>query len=695
MASNTGGLYPHLLAPLDLGFTTLKNRVLMGSMHTGLEEAKNGTERLAAYFGERAKGDVALMVTGGIAPNLVGRVAPFAGQLSFSWQVKHHLKVTETVHQHGSKIALQILHSGRYGFHPFCVSASNSKSPISPFKPWALPGWAVRKTIKDYANCAYLAQQGGYDGVEIMGSEGYLINQFIAARTNKRQDQFGGIYQNRIKMAVDIVGETRKKVGPNFIIIFRLSMLDLVEQGSDFNEIVQLAKLLEREGVTLINTGIGWHEARVPTIATLVPRGAFSWVTKRLRPHVKVPLITTNRINDPQVAEDILAQGYADMVSMARPLLADPHFVAKAKAGKANEINTCIACNQACLDHVFENKEASCLVNPYAARETVLIKSPAQKKKRIHVVGAGPAGLSFAIEAKDRGHHVEIFDGKSSVGGQFNLAKKIPGKEEFFESLRYFEARLRALGVPIHLNQKIGKKEIMEWKQSGVDQVIMATGILPRKPSIPGVDHPKVLSYLDVLEKEVSVGKKVAIIGAGGIGFDVAQFLVEPRSKEEREKIVKEALSLNQERIGQYMHHWGITQDENVRGGFSGVPKTLDCERQIYLLQRKAQRVGSNLGKTTGWAHRSFLTRKKVEMMSGIEYQKIDDQGLHIVYDGKTKVLPVDHIIICTGQESHRELEQDLREVGVPFKIIGGAREARELDAKAAICEGVELALSI
>lgn len=669
--------YEKLLSPLDLGFTTLKNRVLMGSMHTGLEEEKQSAEKLSAFYAERARGGVGLIVTGGIAPNFWGRLSPFASQLSFFWQVSHHKKVTDAVHQAGGKIALQILHAGRYAYHPLSVAPSRIKAPITPFTPRALTNWGVKKTIKDYVNCAKLAQKAGYDGIEIMGSEGYLINQFIVAKTNKRKDQWGGSYENRIRFPLEIVRQTRKAVGQNFIIIFRLSMLDLIDGGSSWAEVVQLAKELEKAGVTILNTGIGWHEARVPTIATKVPRAAFTWVTEKMKKEVKIPLVTTNRINTPEVAEDILKNNQADMVSMARPLLADPDFVNKAAQGKADEINTCIACNQACLDHIFSQKRASCLVNPRACYETELNYLPTNQPKRIAIVGAGPAGLSAATVLKQRGHHVEIFEASANLGGQLNIAKEIPGKEEFYETIRYYHQLVSKLQIVTHLNHRATVEDLKSF-----EHVILATGILPRKPNIPGIEHSKVLTYLDVIKDKKTVGSSVAIIGAGGIGFDVAEYLT----------YEKPSLTLNKE---QWLKEWGVDQSLQNPGGLLKEINHSQSPRQVYLLQRKEGKVGAGLGKTTGWIHRESLKHKKVKMMSQVQYDKIDDQGLHITVQGKSSVLNVDHVIICAGQESNRELFNQLEKENKNVHLIGGADFATELDAKRAISQGARLAAQI
>ncbi|MFQ2443951.1 FAD-dependent oxidoreductase [Aeromonas caviae] len=672
--------YPTLLTPLDLGFTRLRNRVLMGSMHTGLEEEKGGFDKLAAFYGERARGGVGLIVTGGIAPNLRGRLVPHGTQLSFPWQVAKHRKVTEAVHREGGKIALQILHAGRYAYHPFSLAPSALKAPISPFKPRAMSERQIRGTIRDFATTAALARSAGYDGVEVMGSEGYLINQFICERTNKRTDGWGGSFDNRMRFPVEIVRAIRERVGTDFIIIFRLSMLDLVEQGSSLEEVIALGRALEQVGVTLINTGIGWHEARIPTIATSVPRGAFSWVTAELKKHLKVPLITTNRINTPEVAERILAGGEADMVSMARPFLADPEFVIKAAEDRADEINTCIACNQACLDHVFKQKRASCLVNPRACFETELTFGRVPQPKKLAVVGAGPAGLAFACYAAERGHQVSLFDQASEIGGQFNFAKQIPGKEEFHETLRYFARRLEKCGVELYLGQRQSAESLLG---GGFDEVILATGIRPRTPNIPGIEHPKVLSYLDVLRDHKPVGEKVAVIGAGGIGFDVAEYLVEKRAEGEAVQ-----------QRDHWLKEWGIDRQLGERGGL--IKPEIDApERQIWLLQRKESKVGDGLGKTTGWIHRTVLKNRRVQMLSGVQYLRIDDQGLHIQVGEAKQCLPVDQVIVCAGQEPLKELQAGLQAAGKPVHIIGGADVAAELDAKRAIRQGAELAAVI
>jgi 2,4-dienoyl-CoA reductase (NADPH2) len=669
--------YPHLLAPLDLGFTTLRNRTLMGSMHTGLEEEKNGFERMAAFYGERARGGVGLIVTGGFAPNLAGRVYHFGSQLSFSWQVGKHRLITDAVHAEGGKIALQILHTGRYGYHPLNVAPSKLRAPINRFTPRALTRWGIRKTIGDYARCAQLAQKAGYDGVEIMGSEGYLINQFIAPQTNRRSDEWGGSFANRIRFAVEIVSATRAKVGPNFIIIFRLSMLDLVEGGSTWDEVVELATAIEAAGATIINTGIGWHEARIPTIATMVPRAAFAWVTKRLKGAVRIPLITTNRINTPEVAEEVLASGCADMVSMARPFLADADFVVKAAADKADEINTCIACNQACLDHIFAGRLTSCLVNPRACHETELVIEKVKTPKKVAVVGAGPAGMACATTAAERGHQVTLFDAADRIGGQFNIAKRIPGKEDFNETLRYFGRRIQTSGVTLKLNQRADAAAL---KAGGFDHVVLATGIVPRQPPIPGIESDKVASYLDIIEGRKEAGETVAIIGAGGIGFDVGEFLThahDDRSEAER-----------------FNDEWGIDPGYANRGGLKA-PVDETAPRRVFLLQRKSSKVGDGLAKTTGWIRRTLLKKRGVQMIGGVTYELIDDAGLHITVDGEPKTLAVDTIVICAGQEPRRDLQAPLQAAGIPLSLIGGADVAAELDAKRAIDQGTRLAASL
>jgi 2,4-dienoyl-CoA reductase (NADPH2) len=671
-------LYPHLLSPLDLGFTVLKNRALMGSMHTGLEEEKDGFERMAAYFAERARGGVGLIVTGGIAPNRAGWVSPFSAKLSTRGEMRRHQLIPAAVHAEGGKICLQILHAGRYGYHPLALAPSAIKSPISPFKPWALSRGGVERTIRAFVRTAALAQEAGYDGVEIMGSEGYLINQFIVAKTNKRKDQWGGPYEQRIRFPLEIVRRTRAAVGRDFIIIYRLSMLDLVEGGSTWEEVELLAREIERAGATIINTGIGWHEARVPTIATMVPRGGFSWVTQRLMGKVSIPLIATNRINTPDKAEAILAAGQADMVSMARPFLADAEFMNKAAEKRADEINTCIACNQACLDHVFERKPASCLVNPRACHETKLNYPPASKKKKLAVVGAGPAGLAYATIAAGRGHEVHLYEAESKIGGQFNMAKRIPGKEEFYETLRYYQRQIELTGLQLHLSTRATPELLAS---GGFDEVLIATGVSPRQLQLTGIDHPKVLSYIDVLKHGQAVGERVAIIGAGGIGFDVAEFLAHEGASP----------SLD---VAAFMGEWGVDMSYQQRGAIAR-PAPAPPARQIFLCQRSKGKPGAGLGKTTGWIHRSSLRLKGVEMLAEVQYQRIDDLGLHLTVKGQPRLLEVDHIIVCAGQEPLRELLAPLQAQGIAARLIGGAHEARELDAKRAIEQAAWLAAAV
>ncbi|KHF77959.1 2,4-dienoyl-CoA reductase [NADPH] [Acinetobacter sp. neg1] len=668
--------YPHLLKPLDLGFTTLKNRVLMGSMHVGLEEAPQGYERMAAFYAERAKGDVGLIVTGGISPNDAGLTFAHASKLDSIAEADKHKVITQAVHEAGGKIAMQILHTGRYSYQPEIVAPSAIQAPINPIKPKALTSAEVQQTIDDFANCAKLAQYAGYDGVEIMGSEGYLINEFIAARTNHRDDEWGGSYENRIRFPIEIVKRTRALVGENFIIIYRLSMLDLVEGGSTLEEVIQLAKEIEKAGATIINTGIGWHEARIPTIATKVPRAAFTWVTEKLKGEVAVPLITSNRINTPEMAEHVLASGHADMVSMARPMLADPEFVLKASEGRSDEINTCIGCNQACLDHIFSMKIATCLVNPRACYETELIFKETSAVKNIAVIGAGPAGLSFAVYAASRGHKVKVFDASNQIGGQFNIAKTIPGKEEFYETLRYFKRQIELQpNIELVLNHTATYEEL---SQAHYDDIVVATGVTPRQLQFEGIDHPKVLSYIQVLKERVPVGKRVAIIGAGGIGFDTAEYLTHEG----------DSGSLNPEK---FYAEWGIDTTYEYVGGLK--PAELEkSEREIYLLQRKTASVGAGLGKTTGWIHRTGLKHRDVKMIAGASYDKVDDQGLHITVDGQSRVLEVDNVVICAGQESYTAMFEQLKADGKNVHLIGGAKEAGELDAKRAIRQGAELA---
>ncbi len=667
--------YPHLFQPLDLGFTTLRNRVVMGSMHTGLEEAKNGFQRMAAFYAERTRGEVGLIVTGGIAPNRAGWVSPFSAKMTTRRDAQKHSLITQAVHGEGGKICMQILHAGRYGYHPLAVAPSAIKSPISPFKPWKLSRRGIRRTINDFVHTADLARHAGYDGVEIMGSEGYLINQFIVSKTNHRTDEWGGSYQNRIRFPLEIVRAVRERVGHDFIIIYRLSMLDLVEEGSSWEEVETLAKKIEEAGANIINTGIGWHEARVPTIATLVPRGGFSWVTQRLMGKVNIPLITTNRINMPETAEQILADGHADLISMARPFLADAGLVAKARQGRRDQINTCIACNQACLDHIFKNKTASCLVNPRACHETILNPKRTKTAKKVAVVGAGPAGLACATVAADRGHRVHLYDAADRIGGQFNMARRIPGKEEFAETLRYYKKQIERTGVQLHLNKKVSV-DFMEKEE--FDEIVLATGVLPRQLQLPGIDHPNVLSYVDVLKGRQAVGKRVAIIGAGGIGFDVAEFLTHeaPESLTDTPTFMKE---------------WGVDMAYQGRGALIQAAPS-DSAREVYLLQRSKGKLGARLGKTTGWIHRSSLKKKGVKMLSGVQYEKIDDKGLHLVIDGQLQILDVEHVVICAGQEPLRSLYEPLLAKGHSVHLIGGAAEARELDAKRAIEQGWRLA---
>ncbi|WP_186033592.1 NADPH-dependent 2,4-dienoyl-CoA reductase [Burkholderia gladioli] len=670
--------FPHLLAPLDLGFTTLRNRVLMGSMHTGLEDSRKTLPRLAEYFAERARGGVGLIVTGGFAPNLAGWTKPFGGTLASSGAARRHRLIPGAVHAEGGRIALQILHTGRYGYHPLAVAPSRIKSPISPFAPRALSAAGVERQIRAFVRCAVLAREAGYDGVEIMGSEGYLINQFISRHTNHRDDAWGGSYENRMRFPVEIVERTREAVGPDFILIYRLSMLDLIPNGSDWDETVRLARAVERAGATLINTGIGWHEARVPTIATSVPRGAFAWVTRKMKGEVGIPLVTTNRINRPEVAERILAEGCADMVSMARPFLADPEFVAKAASGRVDEINVCIGCNQACLDHAFKNRIASCLVNPRACHETLLEIRPAAQAKRIAVVGAGPAGLACATTLARRGHRVELFDAAAQIGGQFNLAKRIPGKEEFHETLRYFGRQLELGGVTLHLSRRVEAAELIA---GGYDEVVLATGVTPRDPRIPGGDGPNVLSYVDVLALGKPVGQRVAVVGAGGIGFDVAEFLVQEG--------VSPSLDL-----AAWQAEWGVSDPARARGGI--VPaQVAPPARRVTLLQRKPAPLGKGLGKTTGWIHRATLKMKAVEMIGGVNYERIDARGLHVSFGEKRErpsLIEADTIVLCAGQEPRRDLQAALLDAGLAVHLIGGADVAAELDAKRAIDQGTRLA---
>ncbi|MGW5419386.1 FAD-dependent oxidoreductase [Streptomyces sp. NPDC003943] len=674
MAPNTP--YPHLLSPLDLGFTTLPNRVLMGSMHVGLEETEHGFERMAAFYAERARGGVGLIVTGGIAPNEAGRPWDGGAKLTNAEEVAEHRLITEAVHAEGGRIAMQILHFGRYAYHPGLVAPSPIQAPISPFVPNELSDAEVEQTVEDYARCAELAKEAGYDGVEVMGSEGYLINEFIAAATNQRTDRWGGSYENRTRFPLEIVRRIRERVGEDFILVYRLSMLDLVPGGSTLDEVVALAKEIEAAGATIINTGIGWHEARIPTIATSVPRGAYTWVTKKLMGAVSVPLVTSNRINTPEVAEQILAEGRADIVSMARPFLADPQFVAKAAAGRPETINTCIGCNQACLDHTFSLKITSCLVNPRACHETELVLSPTRLAKRIAVVGAGPAGLACAVSAAERGHTVTLFDAGDRIGGQLNVANQVPGKEEFNETLRYFGVQLAEHGVDVRLNTYVSAADLADF-----DEVVVATGVTPRVPEIEGVDHPSVVGYLDVLRDRVPVGERVAILGAGGIGFDVAEFLTDGG----------EGASQDPET---YFRQWGVDTSYETRGGLR-TPERPRPPRQVHLLQRKTSKVGAGLGKTTGWIHRTELKHRGVTMVAGASYERIDDEGLHLTIDGEAQLLPVDTVVLCTGQEPRRDLYEELVAGGRAVHLIGGADVAAELDAKRAIDQGTRLAATL
>ncbi|MEE4330257.1 MAG: NADPH-dependent 2,4-dienoyl-CoA reductase [Wenzhouxiangella sp.] len=677
--------YPHLLRPLDLGFTTLPNRILMGSMHTGLEDRVWNWPRLTAYFVERARGGVGLMVTGGIAPNRRASLAPLASKLTNRWEARRHRRMTGAVHEAGGRICMQILHAGRYGYHPFSVAPSAIKSPITPFKPSALSTRGVDRQIRTFVRCARLAQSAGYDGIEVMGSEGYFINQFLVPRTNRRTDAWGGAFENRMRLAVEIVRRCREAVGSDFIIIYRLSMLDMLADGNTWEEVVALGQAIERAGATIINTGIGWHETRIPTIATSVPRAAFTWVTRKMKDAVSVPLVTTNRINMPHTAEAVLERGDADMISMARPFLADPDWVRKAEAGEPEQINTCIGCNQACLDHVFQNKVASCLVNPRAGHETEIIIEPVRSPKRIAVVGAGPAGLAAATTAARRGHEVTLFEQSNRIGGQFNMAKRVPGKEEFVETLRYFSQQIEKTGVLLRLDTRADAEALAS---EGFDEVIIAAGVQPRDPAIPGQDHPSVLSYVDVLLHDKPVGKRVAVIGAGGIGFDISEFLVHPETVDTPDP--------DAPRPEAFFRQWGVDMSLDRRGGVEGMAPDFGASaREIVLLQRKTTKHGAGLGKTTGWIHRTSLKNYGVRMIGGVTYERIDDDGLHIRVDDRPSCLAVDSIVVCAGQVPHRELAEALSKRGIQPHLIGGADVAAELDAKRAIDQGTRLAATL
>lgn len=671
-------MYPNLLAPLNLGFTTLPNRVLMGSMHTGLEDKTAYFPRLAEYFAARARGGVGLIVTGGVAPNIEGWVAPFAARLTTRRAAQRHRVITNAVHAEGGRIAMQILHAGRYGYHPLIVAPSRVKSPITPFTPRELSAAGVERQIRAFVRCAVLAREAGYDGVEVMGSEGYFINEFLVRATNRRTDEWGGEYRNRMRLPVEIVQRVREAVGPDFILIYRLSLIDLIPDGQSWDEVVMLAKAIEKAGATMINSGIGWHEARIPTIATSVPRGAFTWLARKLKTEISIPVCTSNRINDPQTAERILSSGEADLVSMARPLLADPDFVRKVTEDRVASINTCIACNQACLDHTFSKQIASCLVNPLAAYETEIVVRPTAQPKRIAVVGAGPAGLAASTTLAERGHHVTLFEADSQIGGQFNLAKRVPGKEEFDQTLRYFRERLKETGVELKLSHRVGASELIDAK---FDEVVIATGVVPRDPRITGQTHPSVMSYLEALEGRREVGRRVAILGAGGIGFDVATFLVHDGHSSTLDRDL-------------WMKEWGVTDPAIARGGLAA-PAPTQPAREVFLLQRKTSKPGAGLGKTTGWIHRSALKMKRVQMISGVQYQGIDDRGLHILEGGSPRTLEVDSIVLCTGQEPRRELESPLKAASIRVHLIGGADVAAELDAKRAIRQATLLAVSL
>ncbi|PCJ16115.1 MAG: NADPH-dependent 2,4-dienoyl-CoA reductase [Gammaproteobacteria bacterium] len=672
--------YEHMLQPLDLGYTQLRSRVIMGSMHTGLEEAHEGLEKMAEFFAARAKGGVGLIITGGFGTSARGVLGPGSAAVLTEQDADKHKIVTQRVHQEGGLIALQMLNAGRQAYHPQAIGASDIKSPIYPFPPHPLSTQEVDDEIEGFVNTAALAQYAGYDGVEVMGSEGYLINQFLATRANNRDDQWGGDYESRMRFPLEIVRRIRARVGPKFIISYRLSMLDLVPDGSTWDEVVALAKGVEAAGASIISTGIGWHEARIPTIATSVPRGAFSWVTGKLKKEVSIPVCSSNRINTPEVAEQIIAEGEADLVSMARPMLADPEFVNKARQGLRKQINICIGCNQACLDHTFMGRRSSCLVNPQACHETELVYTPTQHSKKIAVIGAGPAGLSFAVVAAERGHSVSLFDAGDKIGGQFNIAKQVPGKEEFQETLNYYQAQLDKFNIDVHLNTQVSAETLLN---QHYDEIILATGITPRALDIPGIDHAKVLSYIDVILHKKPVGKKVAIIGAGGIGFDIAEYLAHGKINASLDKMA-------------FMKEWGIDTTLQARGGISGIEPVIEpSTREISLLQRKTSKVGAGLGKTTGWIHRANLAKKGVHMVNGVEYKGVDEQGLHIVLNDEARCLDVDNIIICAGQEPQRALLAELQDAGASVHLVGGADKAMELDAKRAIDQAARLAAEI